>query len=477
MLHLLCHDRESAAEDDSYGSEVPVGGAMFRELFGRTRSLFLCGELNRRMSGSARLLVAPVIAALIFAACSTSDGGNTLSTADGATGQPAQSANGPVENLVAYDDSGAVVIATEQSASAPRDESLASGLRTFDDPTDELAEPSINLSILRSGGPPPDGIPSIDAPEFHSASTVDYIGATDPVVALEINGDSRAYPLDILIWHELVNDTVGGVPVSVAYCPLCNSVTVYDREIEGQVLDFGVSGLLFNSSLVMYDRQTETLWSHFTGEPLYGALSAAELVSRPATIVGFGTWQDANPDGLVLNRNTGSSRNYGANPYPGYDDVDSDPFLFEGAIDGRYTAMTRVVGVESDDSTLAAAFPLLELREQGVVASSLGGQDIVAFWVPGASSALDGFEVSGGVDVGATGVFSPFVDGQSLTFSSTINASSGAAAITDAETGSTWNIFGEATDGELVGTKLDQLIHIDTFWFAWIAFHPDSAVA
>ncbi len=308
------------------------------------------------------------------------------------------------------------------------------------------------------------------------AAGVDYLRSTDPVVALEINGDARAYPLDIMIWHELVNDTVGGVPVSVAYCPLCNSVTVYEREIDGDVLDFGVSGLLYNSSLVMFDRQTETLWSHFTGEPLYGPLAAAELVSIPATIVGFGTWQAENPDGLVLNRQTGETRDYGANPYPGYDDVDASPFLFEGEVDGRFTAMTRVVGVENDDGSVAAAFPLLELRESGVATSSLGDEAAVAFWVPGSASALDEQQVSGGVDVGSTGVFSPIVDGRSLTFASSTDAD-GQVEISDTETGSTWNIFGEATGGDLAGTRLDQFVHIDTFWFAWIAFHPDSEVA
>jgi hypothetical protein len=183
------------------------------------------------------------------------------------------------------------------------------------------------------------------------------------------------------------------------------------------------------------------------------------------------------PGGLVLNRATGQSRRYGTNLNPGYDNVDADPFLFEGVVDGRYAAVTRVVGVASDNTTLAAAFPHLELREQGVVTSSLGGQDIVAFWVPEFVSALDESDVSGGVDIGATGVFSPFVGGQSLTFSSTTDADGGAATITDAEMGSTWSIFGAATDGELVGTQLDQLLRIDTFWFAWIAFHPDSAVA
>ncbi len=436
----------------------------------------------------SRLVVAPLLGAVLLAACSSSGADRVATDTLGET-QPsveadtddgeASAESAPNEReavLVNYTDSAAEVVAVEQTPSAARDESRPSGLDSWQDPTDDLPPPSIDLSVLRSGGPPPDGIPSIDEPVFHAASGVDYLASTDPVVALEINGDARAYPLDIMIWHELVNDTVGGVAVSVAYCPLCNSVTVYEREIEGEVLDFGVSGLLYNSSLVMFDRQTETLWSHFTGEPLYGVLAEAELVSIPATIVGFGTWQAEHPDGLVLNRQTGATRNYGANPYPGYDDVDSSPFLFEGEVDGRFTAMTRVVGVESDDGSVAAAFPLLELRDDGVAISSLGDEDVVAFWVPGAASALDAQQVSGGVDVGSTGVFSPLVDGQLLTFSSSTD-DDGTVEITDAETGSTWSIFGEATAGDLVGTRLEQFVHIDTFWFAWIAFHPSSSVA
>lgn len=410
----------------------------------------------------------------MLASCGSSGGEQSSEVAVDAALPSVETAS---ESIVSYGDSAAIAVSVDQVPSAERDGSAPSGLATYQNPTDDLGPPAIDLSILRSGGPPPDGIPSIDEPRFHDASTVDYLADSDPVIALEINGDARAYPLDILIWHELVNDTVGGVPVSVAYCPLCNSVTVYEREIDGTVLDFGVSGLLFNSSLVMFDRQTETLWSHFSGQPLYGALSAAELVSIPATTVGFGTWQAENPDGLVLNRETGTSRDYGANPYPGYDDINSSPFLFEGEVDGRYTAMTRVVGVENDAGTATAAFPLLELREAGVVEATLGDDEqAVAFWVPGAASALDGQQVSGGVDVGATGVFSPFVDGRQLTFSSSADAD-GNPVIVDAETASTWNIFGEATSGELEGTTLDQFIHIDTFWFAWIAFHPDAVVA
>ncbi len=367
---------------------------------------------------------------------------------------------------------GPVVVETTNAEPSPR-EDVPSGLRTFRESVDALPPPTIDLSRLRSGGPPPDGIPAVDDPVFYTAASVDYMQPQAPVLALEINGDARAYPLDVMVWHEIVNDTVGGVPVAVGYCPLCNSATVFDRRIAGRVLDFGVSGLLYNSSLVMYDRQTETLWSHFAGVPLYGLLGEEELVDHPVTIAGFEEWRTAHPGGLVLSRRTGHDRNYGVNPYPGYDDVDSDPFLFEGDVDGRYTAMTRVVGVVPNgraDAVEAIAIPLLELRAAGLATARLGDRSIVAFWVPGSSSALDTASVAAGADVGATGVFVPEIDGMPLTFAVVD------AVITDAETGSTWNIFGEAIAGELSGSRLEQLTHIDTFWFAWTAFHPNSVV-
>ena len=413
--------------------------------------------------------LAPVVAgALVLAACgSDDDGGSSAAEAEAAVPEPV--ATGSPET--------AVVVEVELVEPGPR-EDVPSGLATFREPLPELPEPTTDLSRLRSGGPPPDGIPSIDQPVFYAADTVEYLEPDEPVLALEINGDARAYPLEVMVWHEIVNDTVGGVPVAVQYCPLCNSATVVDRRIEGRVLEFGVSGLLFNSSLVMYDRQTETLWSHFAGRPLYGHLGEAELVDYPSTISGFAEWREANPDGLVLSRITGAERRYGQNPYPGYDDVDNDPFLFEGEVDGRYTAMTRVVGVATGDAdgtdggaAEATAFPLQELRETGVATATLDGTEIVAFWVPGSNSALDTADISFGEDVGTTGVFVPEVDGQRLTFA----AADG--AITDDQTGSTWNVFGEAVAGELAGAELDQLVHIDTFWFAWIAFHPDSEVA
>jgi hypothetical protein len=333
---------------------------------------------------------------------------------------------------------------------------------------DGAPEPLVDLDEIRSGGPPPDGIPSIDDPKFIGVDEVDFLEENEPVLAVDIDGDVRAYPVQILMWHEIVNDTVGGVPVAVTYCPLCNSAVAYDRRVDGQVLEFGTSGLLWNSALVMYDRQTETLWSHFTGQGIVGELTGTEIDIFPVATVPWGAWRDAHPDGLVLSRDTGFDRAYGRNPYPGYDDVNSQPFLFEGDVDGRYTAMTRIVGIENGDDALGV--PLITLQDERVVASDVGGTDVVIFWEPGTASALDASDVAGGDDVGATAVFVPVVDGQSLTFSATDDG------FVDDETGSTWNLFGQAIDGPLEGSTLEAIPHVDTFWFAWSAFRPDSEI-
>jgi len=390
---------------------------------------------------------------LVGAACgsSASEDGGPLSS-------------GPAESTVAT--------RAEQLEPSPPDVTV-SGLAMYrGEQIDGAPEPLVDLDDIRSGGPPPDGIPSIDDPSFVSASDVDFLEENEPVLAVAVNGEARAYPVQIMTWHEIVNDTVGGLPVAVTYCPLCNSAVVYDRRLDDRILEFGTSGLLLNSSLVMYDRQTETLWSHFTGAGIVGELTGEELDTLPAATVAWSTWRDANPDGLVLSRDTGFDRAYGRNPYPGYDDVNSQPFLFDGEVDGRYTAMTRIVGIERDGEALGV--PLASLQETGVVESELAGDALVVFWTPGTASALDGFEVAEGDDVGATGVFIPDADGQTLTFSATEGGAD--QSFVDAETSSTWNVLGQAIDGPLAGTQLEALPHVDTFWFAWSAFQPDGAI-
>ncbi len=345
-------------------------------------------------------------------------------------------------------------------------EDVASAL---DFPTNpDHPEPLVDLNDLRSGGPPPDGIPAIDEPTFLAPDQVDFLSDDEPVLALEVDGEARAYPVQIMIWHEIVNDTVAGIPVTVSYCPLCNSALAYDRRVEDRVLDFGTSGLLYNSSLVMYDRQTESLWSHFTGEAVVGALTGIQLTFLPVATVSWADWRDANRDGLVLSRETGHERDYGVNPYPGYDDVDGSPFLFEGEADGRLAAMERIIGLRTDGD--AVAVRLEAAAKKGVVAIDLDGRPVVVWLEPGTVSALDGGAVDSGREVGASGAFRPRVRGRDLTFERTENG------FVDEQTGSTWDLFGEAVSGPLAGARLTPVTHVDTFWFAWAAFRPDSRI-
>lgn len=331
-----------------------------------------------------------------------------------------------------------------------------------------LPDPLVPLFELRSGGPPPDGIPPIDEPVFAPAPDIDFLADNEAVLALEINGEHRAYPVQIMLWHEIVNDTVGGVPVAVTYCPLCNSALTFDRRVEGQEVTFGTSGLLWNSALVMYDRQTETLWSHFTGQGIVGVHTGVRLERYPIATVPWASWRDAHPDALVLTRDTGSDRRYGQNPYPGYDDVTSRPFLFEGEVDGRYTAMTRVVGLGDGDT--AVAVPLTVLRESPVLTVDVGPRPVVVWWQEGTASPLDDEDVAAGDDIGATVVFGAVVDGRPALF--TLDGDH----LVDDATGTRWNRFGVAVDGPFTGSRLPAVEHLDTFWFAWSTFQPTTTV-
>ncbi|MGD9702891.1 MAG: DUF3179 domain-containing protein [Ilumatobacteraceae bacterium] len=406
------------------------------------------------------------VAVVLLAACSAGENGSTSVATSVDAGSTIGTVGGD-EAVPEVSVPGEVVI--EQVGESEIEDTPSGLMAARGGDVAGLPEPLVPLSELRSGGPPPDGIPSIDEPRFLPAAGVDFLADNEPVMAVDVGGDARAYPVQILIWHEIVNDTVGGVPLAVTYCPLCNSAVAYDRRVDGRVVSFGTSGLLWNSALVMYDRQTETLWSHFNGEAIVGMLIGTDLETFPVATVPWGVWRDAHPDGLVLSRDTGFDRNYGSNPYPGYDDVTSEPFLFEGDVDGRFTAMTRVVGIERDDE--AVAVPLVLLRERGVVPVDVAGQELTVWWAPGTVSALDEGAIVDGDDIGATGVFVPVVDGAALTFTF-----SGGDFIDD-QTGSTWNLLGMAVGGPLVGQQLEPVTHVDTFWFAWSAFRPDTSVA
>jgi hypothetical protein len=328
---------------------------------------------------------------------------------------------------------------------------------------------AIDYDELLGGGPPRDGIPSIDDPRFVSqAEASEWLASNEPVVVLEIDGDARAYPLQILTWHEIVNDTVGGVPVIVTFCPLCNSAVVFERTLDGVVMEFGVSGLLRNSDLVMYDRVTESLWQQVTGQGIVGEMTGAQLTFVPASIVSMEDFSSAFPKGVVLSRETGYTRSYGRNPYAGYDNIGQNPFLFDGIPDERLRAMERVVTVALDGVDIAYSYSLLS--ELGAINDSQNGQDLVVLHDFGTSSALGAVFIADGEDIGATGVFDPHLDGRKLTFVREDGE------IKDLETGSSWDILGRAVSGPLEGEVLTPIVHGDHFWFAWAAFKPDTLI-
>ena len=183
----------------------------------------------------------------------------------------------------------------------------------------DFSRHSVDYSEIMSGGPPKDGIPPVDDPKFVHVSEAKGLGEREPVIGLVINGDARAYPLRILVWHEIVNDTVGGVPVAVTYCPLCNTALVFDRRLEGRVLDFGTTGKLLKSNLVMYDRQTESWWQQFLGEAIVGELTGARLAMLASRIESLANFRKRAPEGRLLVPNDPRMRRYGFNPYVGYD--------------------------------------------------------------------------------------------------------------------------------------------------------------
>ncbi len=336
---------------------------------------------------------------------------------------------------------------------------------------DDLPPPTIDTSELLRGQIP-DGIPAIDEPGFVSIAEADaYLSDEEGVIVLDIEGDARAYPVQILIWHEIVNDSVGGVPVSITYCPLCNSAVSYRRIVQGQATTFGTSGLLFNSALVMYDRLTESLWTHYNGEAVAGLVTGERLTPISSPLLGWKEFKEAFPDGLVLDReNTGHTRSYGTNPYPDYDDPTGFPFLYRGEVNDRIGAQQRVTGVSLDGVAKAWTLEAISGGVAQATNDSVGDRPVVLFWKAGQATALESGRIDGGRDVGSVGVFIPESGGQALTFTTD------GASFIDNESGSTWSVLGEASAGPLAGARLVAVPHLDTFWFAWFSYNPGTVL-
>lgn len=335
----------------------------------------------------------------------------------------------------------------------------------------DFCNTSISFDEIISGGPPKDGIPAVTNPRMESVEEAsDWLVAQSPIIAVEIDGEARAYPQALLIWHEIANDVIADVPISVTFCPLCNSSIVFDRRVNDEVLEFGVSGVLRNSDMIMYDRQTESWWQQFTGEGIVGVYNETLLDIIPSQVIGFGQFAERYPDGLVMSRDTGYSRSYGSNPYTGYDQT-SQPFLFVGEVDPRLPATEHVLAGTVDG--IAIAYPFSILAEQIVINDILGETPVVAFWQSGVASSLDRSTIDSSRDIGTAALFErTLTDGQILEFSWDETNQT----LIDVQTGSQWNLFGEAVAGELAGTELRQRIFAPHFWFAWAAFEPDTQI-
>jgi hypothetical protein len=270
----------------------------------------------------------------------------------------------------------------------------------------------VPLDEFQPGGPPKDGIPAIDEPRYTRAEDVDFLDDREPVILLTVEGESRAYPLQILTWHEIVNTRIRGLPLTVTFCPLCNTAMAFDRRLEGRTLSFGTTGKLRDSDLVMYDRQTESWWQQFSGEALVGQLAGKKLRQVPARIVPWREFRRENPSALVLSRDTGFFRDYGTNPYAGYDSIDSPPiFATRNEDDDRLPPKERVVYVEVGNEAFAVPFPVLAEKRAIEIETDAG--ELVVRWRPGVASALDASAIASGRDVGAA---SALLDGKPVPF-------------------------------------------------------------
>lgn len=335
--------------------------------------------------------------------------------------------------------------------------------------TTDFSKHSVPYREILSGGPPKDGIPSIDAPRSQSTREADeWLSDREPIVFVQVGDDARAYPIQILMWHEIVNDTVGGEPLLVSFCPLCNTAIAFKRTFNGQILDFGTTGRLRYSNLIMYDRQTETWWQQATGDAIAGEYTGAQLEFYPASMISWADFKDLHPDGKALSRDTGHPRDYGRNPYYGYDDINQTPFLFDGATPDQLPPMARVLTIDLNGE--AVAYPYDVLSELNAINDTVGGEAVVVFWTEGTASALDTSNIPEGRDVGAAVAYSRLLSEQTLTFKFTDGK------ILDEQTNSEWNIFGQAAAGELKGKQLAPVVSINHFWFSWAAFKPETRI-
>ena len=273
----------------------------------------------------------------------------------------------------------------------------------------------IPVDQILSGGPPRDGIPSIDKPIFLSAKRADYLKPDDRILGIVVDGEARAYPIRILNWHEIVNDKVKGKSIAVTFCPLCGSGIVYAADFDGKAHQFGVSGLLFNSDVLLYDRETETLWSQILSKGISGKLVNQSLTVIPSSHTSWAAWKKKQPNTLVLSTKTGFSRDYNRSPYGGY--TKNTSVYFPTAFKSKkYHPKERVLGISINGKHKVYPFSELSKLSTSTLKDDFNGQKL------------------------------------QLRFDT------------------------ENRDGSIMDESGNILPSLNTFWFAWYAFHPDTVI-
>ena len=280
----------------------------------------------------------------------------------------------------------------------------------------DLTQAIVDVNAIEQGGPPKDGIPAIDNPTFVTAGQADFLRDGDKVLGITLGGEARAYPINILNWHEVVNDRIGAEPVVISFCPLCGTGVAFSAVVAGRTLDFGVSGLLYNSDVLFYDRQTDSLWSQIWGRAVSGELAGQPLTLLPISHTTWQRWRSRNPSTLVLSTETGYERDYGRNPYQGYEESRRLYFKVTHQAPADYHPKERVLGVSVDG--VFKAYPFRELNRQGRAR------------------------------------FTDKVNGRRLTI--------------------LWDVATQS--GEILDSKGQPIVVIQGFWFAWFAFHPQTQV-
>jgi hypothetical protein len=326
------------------------------------------------------------------------------------------------------------------------------------DNTDVSGDWLIPTDQVFDGGPGRDGIPSVDNPQFTNVSDASYLLDDDLVIGINIGGTIRAYPHPILDWHEIVNDDINGQKTAITYCPLTGSAIAWKRNGVVSNSEFGVSGLLYNSNLIPYDRGSSSNWSQMKLQCVNGALIGNEIEISKIIETTYKTWRGMYPTSKLLSTNTGFGRQYGVYPYGGYKTNDDLIFPVNNQ-DNRLQKKERVLGLIAGGQTMA--FVINSFSTEGSIENvSFGGEEFIVIGNSGKNF--------------AAAYIRKLEDGTMLEF--TYTQGELPQVMMDNE-GTKWNIFGEAIEGPRAGESLQQAKSFIAYWFAWAAFYPNSLIA